>query len=93
MSEETILVHRIESEESVRERLREADIVFAADVMSQQKRLMYGRPLLRQIAGEIESYDAAVVYVELDHDTEELEFLAAALSVLKGLDIDHRDEW
>lgn len=71
---ETMMVHEIETEQG-RERLLHASAIVAKDVDSNHTELMYG-----DVDGD------NVVVVLLDKDTDEYEYLYAAIAVLRGYD-------
>jgi len=89
---ETITVHSIETPE-YREHLASADVVLARDVDTGAETVIYGRPLLRDIAEGGFAVDADVLVVELDAPTDEWEYLHAAVGVLHGLDFDDMGNW
>lgn len=64
-----------------------AQVVLAVDVMSRRELLVYGQAALFPVefAGQ-----AAVLAVELDHDTSEVDALAALVELVKG---DHDLPW
>ena len=67
-----------------RDLLNRADVIIAWDVDTQGRTVMYGRDTLMAIVEAGESRDVNVVIVELDADTEELDWLATAVRVVKG---------
>ena len=83
MSKATISVHSLEIPE-YREELRQADVIFGVDVNSQREFLVYGRSALKRIIRSGQEILLRVVRVELDQETDELEYLLAALHVLRG---------
>ncbi len=60
-------------------RIAAADVIFAHDTDTDRDRLVHGRRVLDEIA---RSY--AILRVEMDRDTNELEHLAAAIVLVKG---------
>jgi len=64
--------------------MSEADVIFGVDVMTCNRFLVYGRDALKRIARIGLSEDLAVVVIELDQESEELEKLIALVEVLKG---------
>ncbi len=60
-------------------RIAAADVIFAHDTDTGRGRLVHGRRVLDEIA---RSY--AILRVEMDRDTNELEHLAAAIVLVKG---------
>jgi hypothetical protein len=67
-----------------RETMKQADMIFGIDVMTGDEFLFYGRDLLNEIAKSGVTRQVAVVAIELDLETEELEMLAALVQVIKG---------
>jgi len=63
-----------------------ADVVLAQDVMTGRQALVYGRKVLEAIAAGRQADALAVLAVELDMDTDELERLVALVRVIKGHD-------
>lgn len=63
-----------------------ADVVLAQDVMTGRQALVYGRSVLGAIAAGGQAAEVAVLAVELDMDTDELERLVALVRVVKGHD-------
>lgn len=63
-----------------------ADVVLAQDVMTGRQALVYGRSVLEAIAAGGQADEVAVLAVELDMDTDELERLIALVRVVKGGD-------
>lgn len=63
-----------------------ADVVLAQDVMTGRQALVYGRSVLEAIAASRQADELAVLVVELDMDTDELERLIALVRVVKGHD-------
>ena len=78
-----IPVHALEEPE-YREVLKSADIIYGVDVNSRHEFLLFGREQLQRIVDSGVTEQAAVAKVELDHDTDELEWVIAAVTVLKG---------
>lgn len=72
-------------ETTPRDIIAAADIIIGRDIMTQHTFCVYGRGLLTEIAngGEV---NANVLMVELDQPTSELEYLLAAVQVVKGKD-------
>ena len=80
----TLSVHVLE-QEKYRKLLKQADIIFASDVMDSNKQsIMYGKDKLEQIVGMSHGQRLSVLNFELDFETSELEYLFAAIEVLKG---------
>ena len=61
-----------------------ADVVFAQDVMTGHRALVYGRKLLERIAADKTTETRTVLVVAVDMDTDELERLIALVLVVKG---------
>jgi hypothetical protein len=83
MEKPTIAVHSLEIPE-YREELRKADVVFGVDVNTQREFLVYGRATLEQIVTSGQGEHLRVARVELDQETNELEFLLAVIQTLRG---------
>lgn len=64
--------------------LRQADLIFAVDVMNRERRLLYGRKLLESIAASDEPRDVASIDIEVDFDTPELEQLVNEVAKIRG---------
>ena len=86
-----IPVHALEHDKPSREKIRRAKLIFTREVMADHANpevLIYGRKLLQYNVGvnEAEEIDPKkdIVIVELDTATIELEYIYAAVSVLKG---------
>jgi hypothetical protein len=62
--------------------LEDASVVIGCDVMSRREFVVFGRNELRRAAKGRPHGD--VLFVELDQETDELEYLCAACEVLKG---------
>jgi len=84
-----IQVHALELPE-VRETLKHADVIFGVDVDSEREFVVYGKEVLQRIVASNEGKMLRVARVELDQDTHELEYLLAAVRVLRGHD-DYQD--
>ena len=67
-----------------------ADLVLAVDVMSRRELLVYGQAALFPVEFGGLATDLAVLAVELDHDTPEVDALAALVELVKG---DHDLPW
>lgn len=67
-----------------RELLKQADIIRGIDVKTKNDFLVYGRETLERIVKSGVPERVRIVYVGLDQATEELEWLLAAVKVLKG---------
>lgn len=67
-----------------RETLKSADVVLAVDVMSRATQVLRGEELLRRVVATGQTEKMKVLGVELDMNTAELEYVAAALRVLHG---------
>jgi hypothetical protein len=65
-----------------RQLLEDASVVIGCDVMSRREFVVFGRNELRQVAKGRPHGD--VLFVELDQETDELEFLCAVCEMLKG---------
>ncbi len=85
MNPDVISVHALETEE-YRDRLKAAEVIMGVDVDSGHEFLVFGRDCLQRIIDRNETESIAVVRVSLDQDTDELEWLCAAVQVLKGRD-------
>jgi hypothetical protein len=75
--------------EPLRERCEEietADLIYGRDVNSRNTFLLYGRDLLEEIASlpDGESRTAERLGIELDQETDELEMVAALITLVKG---------
>lgn len=77
----TISVYELEVEQG-RRLLKAANVVIGRDVMSLREFLVFGRQAVRRVAQG--NQPGAVLVVELDQETDELEYLCAACQVLKG---------
>ena len=75
-----------ESADDPREIVARADVVFAVDVMTGKKALVFGRSVLERIVAGGAAEPAQVLEVELDMKTDELERLVALTRVVKGHD-------
>jgi hypothetical protein len=67
-----------------------ADVVLAVDVMTREELLVYGQAALFPVEFAGRSADLAVLAVELDLDTPEVDALAALVELVKG---DHDLPW
>jgi hypothetical protein len=67
-----------------------ADLVLAVDVMSRAEVLVYGQAALFPVEFAGKAADLAVLAVELDLDTGEVDALAALVELVKG---DHDLPW
>jgi hypothetical protein len=67
-----------------------AQVVLAVDVMSRRELLVYGQTALFPVEFAGRDADLAVLAVELDHDTAEVDALAALVELVKG---DHDLPW
>lgn len=67
-----------------------ADLVLAVDVMTGRELLVYGQAALFPVEFGGQTADLAVLAVELDHDTPEVEALATLVELVKG---DHDLAW
>ena len=67
-----------------------ADLVLAVDVMTRQELLVYGQAALFPVEFGGLAADLAVLAVELDLDTSEVDTLAALVELVKG---DHDLPW
>ena len=67
-----------------------AQVVLAVDVMSRRELLVYGQTALFPVEFAGQAADLAVLAVELDHDTAEVDALAALVALVKG---DHDLPW
>jgi len=67
-----------------------ADLVLAVDVMTREELLVYGQAALFPVEFGGLAADLAVLAVELDHDTAEVDALAALVELVKG---DHDLPW
>ena len=63
------------------ERIAAADVIFAHDTDSGVNRLVHGRRVLEETTT---TGSCAILRVEMDRDTNELEHLAAAIVLVKG---------
>lgn len=64
--------------------LNEADIVFGVDRMSGREFLVYGADALRHVIDTGKSMSLYLLFIELDHETDDLERLLALMEVVKG---------
>lgn len=64
--------------------VRDAHVVVAVDVMTGNKQLVFGKSVLQRIAGGKSGQNLAVLEVELDMEADDLEKLAALVTVVKG---------
>ena len=64
--------------------LKGADVIFGRDVDSQRIFLVYGRDALERVRRRNKAEKLAAVTVDLDQDSDELEWLCAAVKTLKG---------
>jgi len=67
-----------------------ADLVLAVDVMTRAELLVYGQAALFPVEFAGRAADLAVLAVEVDHDTDEVDALAALVEFVKG---DHDLPW
>ncbi len=65
-------------------RIVAADVIFAHDTNTGRDRLVHGRRVLEEMVRSCESPPCAILRVEMDRDTNELEHLAAAIVLVKG---------
>jgi hypothetical protein len=61
-----------------------ADIIFGVDVVSEREFLVYGKETLDRILSTGKAENCAVLKVELDQNTDDLEKLIALVQVVKG---------
>ncbi len=73
-------------DENPRDIVSAAEVIFAIDVMSGHKALVFGRDVLEGIATGGVAQAVETVGVELDMETDELERLVALVRVVKGHD-------
>ena len=66
------------------ERIAAANVIFAYDTDTGVHRLVHGRRVLEQMTRSCETASCAILRVEMDRDTNELEYLAAAIVLIKG---------
>ena len=66
--------------------LRDAEIVFGVDWMTEHEFIVYGRESLKEIARAGEPKALAVLRIGLDQETDELEKLIALIRAVKGKD-------
>ena len=64
--------------------LDQADVIIACDVMSKDHMIVFGRETLERIAESESGEPLAVLDVELDQNTEELEKPYALVQTVKG---------
>jgi len=65
--------------------IRAADVILGMDVMTRGTFIVYGREFLNELSeGRTDPRIAAIVKVELDQDSEELETLLAFVENIKG---------
>jgi hypothetical protein len=67
-----------------------ADVVLAVDVMTRRELLVYGQTALFPVEFAGRAADLSVLAVELDHDSSEVDTLAALVELVKG---DHDLPW
>ena len=65
-------------------RIAAADVIFAHDTNTGRGRLVHGRRVLGRRGLEAMTGPCTILRVEMDHDTNELEHLAAAIVLVKG---------
>ena len=85
MTTEIVPIHALEVE-SVRNAALTCDVIFGMDVQTAQKFLVYGRKILERIATTKVAEEVSVTTIGLDAETDELEFLIAAVRHYKGSD-------
>ncbi len=61
-----------------------ADVIVAHDTDTGRVRLVHGRCVLEEMRRSCETPPCAILRVEMDRDTNELEHLAAAIVLVKG---------
>jgi hypothetical protein len=71
---------------AVRQLVVDAAIVIGRDSRDGHETAFYGRPMLKYIASSQQPAAVKVVRFVLDFGTDELEYLSAAVQVLKGRD-------
>lgn len=65
--------------------LKRANVIFGRDVETRNEFLVFGRTLLKRIAkGKVRKSRVALLVIELNQATDELEMLCAMLNVHKG---------
>jgi hypothetical protein len=67
-----------------RDEIKQTDIIWGKGVRDQNTCLLYGREKLQHIIDTGKSEAVKECILELDYDTEELEYACAAIEVLKG---------
>jgi len=92
----TIPIHALFAEDNINpneelacdpsELMAAVEVVFAVDVMSGGRALVYGKDVLEDIVATGQSRPVQVLGVELDMETDELERLVALVRVVKGHD-------
>ncbi len=65
-------------------RIAAADVIFAHDTDTGREELVHGRRVLEEMTRSGDRPPCAILQVELDRDTNELEHLAAAIVLVKG---------
>lgn len=78
-----MLVHELETRQA-RTAIADADVIVGKDIMSEREFLIYGREFLERIVQTGQKEKAKRLVIELDQETQELEYACAAVQVLKG---------
>ena len=75
---------RAEHRERPALRLLRADLIFGRDVISRHEFIVYGRKAMNRILQNGKGEPLAILVIELDHETEELDTLTAMVKMLRG---------
>ena len=73
--------------------IKEAELIFGRDVMSERLFLVYGADALKEILDKREARDMTEIIIELDQETGELERLCALVQTIKGHHDYERGGW
>jgi hypothetical protein len=65
-------------------RLKEAEVILGRDVNTRNTFILFGRDTLEEIVRSDEPREVAMMRIELDQDTVELETICALMEVIKG---------
>ena len=77
-------VRDLQHDADKRSTLKEADVILGMDPHTGGQQVFFGRDLLHLISDSGFTSGVGVVRVELDSSTDQLEYLVAAVQVLKG---------
>lgn len=68
----------------VREQIKEADITFGVNAVTEESTLFYGKEMLQGIIKRKTGKQLVIIAFRIDYETGELEYLHAAIQVLKS---------